>query len=99
MTLWGANKTDVTSDVIGAMLQYIGDNAQITVNTMGKPTHQIVVHTLLPNQRDESVSMKTLRKLYSLVYGYNKENELRSELIDEVMQEAASLLGEVYETK
>lgn len=45
-TLWGANQTDVTSDVIGAIINYVGDDQKITVNKDSKPAYEISVRKI-----------------------------------------------------
>ena len=44
--LWAANKTDVTSDVIGSIIEYVGEDKMIEVQTNGVITHTITVRKI-----------------------------------------------------
>lgn len=43
---WAGEKTDVTSDVLGAVIQKIGAGNVITVNVNGKPAYEIEVRAI-----------------------------------------------------
>jgi hypothetical protein len=43
---WSGEKTDVTSDVLGAVIQKIGVGNVITVNANGVPAYEIEVRAL-----------------------------------------------------
>jgi hypothetical protein len=45
-TAWSGEKFDVTSDVIGAIIQYIGAGNVINVNENGKPAYEITVRAV-----------------------------------------------------
>lgn len=42
-TAWAGQKTDVTSDVLGAVIQKVGAGNIIAVNMNGKPAYEIEV--------------------------------------------------------
>lgn len=43
---WSGAKVDVTSDVLGAVITYVGAGNVITVNTNGIPAYEIEVRTI-----------------------------------------------------
>jgi len=45
-TAWAGEKHDVTSDVIGAVIEKIGAGHVITVNENGKPAYEIEVRAI-----------------------------------------------------
>lgn len=45
-TAWAGEKTDVTSDVLGAVIQKVGAGNIITVNQNGKPAFEIEVRAI-----------------------------------------------------
>jgi hypothetical protein len=47
-TAWAGEKHDVTSDVLGAIIQKVGPGNVITVNENGQPAFEIEVRALKP---------------------------------------------------
>lgn len=45
-TAWSGEKHDVTSDVIGAIIQYVGAGNVISVNENGQPAYEITVRDI-----------------------------------------------------
>lgn len=43
---WQGEKYDVTSDVIGSIIQYVGPGNVISVNENGKPAYEIEVRVI-----------------------------------------------------
>jgi len=58
-TAWAGNKTDVTSDVLGAVIQKVGAGNVITVNVNGKPSFEIEVRAITEESKNESAESKT----------------------------------------
>lgn len=51
---WAGKKTDVTSDVLGAIIQKIGAGNIITVNENGVPAFEIEVRDVRPTSQGEA---------------------------------------------
>lgn len=49
-TAWAGEKTDVTSDVLGAVIEKVGAGNIVTVNMSGKPAYEIEVREVSASQ-------------------------------------------------